>query len=133
MYGRGNPTLRGITQSLPTPRASRGASSTETVRLLPTPDAYEGERGGSQHPEKRRAGGHTPYLASVAEWVLFPTPSASVTNDGEDTETWLARRERVKATGVNGNGMGMPLTITVQLLGEFTNQRFDDGNTHSDE
>ena len=37
-------------------------------------------------------------------------------NDGEGTDTWLARRERVKLTANNGNGMGMPLTIAVQLL-----------------
>lgn len=48
--------------------------------------------------------------------ALFPTPAASVANDGESTETWLARRERVKLTAANGNGMGMPLTIAVQLL-----------------
>ncbi|MGQ7313400.1 DNA cytosine methyltransferase [Microbacterium arabinogalactanolyticum] len=47
---------------------------------------------------------------------LFPTPSASNANDGEGADTWLARRERVKATGINGNGMGMPLAIAVQLL-----------------
>lgn len=47
---------------------------------------------------------------------LMPTPAASVANDGEGTETWLARRERVKQTANNGNGMGMPLTIAVQLL-----------------
>ena len=38
--------------------------------LLPTPDAYEASRGGSQHPDKRREGGHSPYLASVVEWTL---------------------------------------------------------------
>ncbi|WP_307461257.1 MULTISPECIES: hypothetical protein [Microbacterium] len=37
-------------------------------------------------------------------------------NDGEGADTWLARRERVKAKGINGNGMGMPLPIAVQLL-----------------
>ncbi|OJU39712.1 MAG: hypothetical protein BGN97_00385 [Microbacterium sp. 69-10] len=47
---------------------------------------------------------------------LFPTPSASNANDGEGADTWLARRERVKARGINGNGMGMPLAIAVQLL-----------------
>ena len=47
---------------------------------------------------------------------LLPTPSASVANDGEGPDTWLARRERVKLTANNGNGMGMPLTIAVQLL-----------------
>ena len=31
--------------------------STFAQRLLPTPDAYQGSRGGSQHPVKRRRGG----------------------------------------------------------------------------
>ena len=44
------------------PTAATGSSS-----LLPTPDAYEAQRGGSQHPDKRRAGKHTPYLAAVIE------------------------------------------------------------------
>ena len=47
---------------------------------------------------------------------LLPTPAASNPNDGEDTDTWLARRERVKETAGNGNGMGMPLAIAVALL-----------------
>ena len=34
----------------------------------------------------------------------------------EGTDSWLARRERVKQTASNGNGMGMPLAIAVQLL-----------------
>jgi DNA (cytosine-5)-methyltransferase 1 len=36
--------------------------------------------------------------------------------DDEGPETWLARREVIKAKGINGNGMGMPLTIAVKLL-----------------
>lgn len=43
---------------------------------MPTPDAYAGGRGGSQHPEKRRAGGHTVSLADVTEHELLPTPTA---------------------------------------------------------
>ena len=35
--------------------------------LLPTPDAYAGERGGSQNPDKRKAGGHTVSLADQTE------------------------------------------------------------------
>ena len=34
---------------------------------MPTPDAYAGARGGSQHPEKRRAGGHSVTLQDVTE------------------------------------------------------------------
>jgi hypothetical protein len=47
--------------------------------------------------------------------ALWPTPVGSVAQIGEGTETWLARRERVKETAQNGNGMGMPLTIAVQM------------------
>lgn len=50
-----------------------------------------------------------------ADLTLLPTP-AVVMNDGESVDTWMERRERIKATGINGNGMGMPLPIAVQLL-----------------
>jgi hypothetical protein len=63
---------------------------------------------------------------------LLPTPSACVANDGESTETWLARRERVKLTAANGNGMGMPLTIASLLIGESTPPPSDAGNESSD-
>ena len=61
-------TRAGTAYELPTsepPTGGPGCSS-----LLPTPDAYEASRGGSQHPEKRKAGGHSPYLASVVEWEI---------------------------------------------------------------
>jgi len=45
----------------------------------------------------------------------WPTPDASVMNDGEGLATWLARREREKAKHRNGNGFGTPLAIAVQL------------------
>lgn len=44
---------------------------------MPTPDAYAGERGGSQSPEKRRAGGHAVSLADVVEHELLPKVAAS--------------------------------------------------------
>lgn len=46
---------------------------------------------------------------------LWPTPVGSVAQLGEGPQTWLERREQVKAKGINGNGMGMPLTIAVQM------------------
>lgn len=85
-------------------------ASSSSPGLLPTPNAADG-MGGPGH--QGRAGGLNLRTAAAE---LLPTPAASVANDGEDTENWLARRDRVKATGVNGNGMGMPLTIAVQLL-----------------
>jgi DNA (cytosine-5)-methyltransferase 1 len=49
--------------------------------LLPTPAAYDGERGGPQHPDKRRDGGHSVSLQdAVHGMALLPTPRAG---DGE--------------------------------------------------
>lgn len=109
------------------------------LALLPTPAANIGTNGGSQHPDKRRAGNHQPSIQDVAEHVLLPTPAACVANDGETPETWNARRERVKAKGINGNGMGKPLTIAaLELLptptvgnADGTNERR--GGSRSDE
>jgi DNA (cytosine-5)-methyltransferase 1 len=47
---------------------------------------------------------------------LLPTPAAGAFNDGESVEQWDARRERIKAKGINGNGMGEPLAIAAQRL-----------------
>jgi hypothetical protein len=43
---------------------------------LKTPTANLGSNGGSQHPDKRKAGGHGPSLADEIEHLL-PTPTAS--------------------------------------------------------
>jgi hypothetical protein len=45
------------------------------VSLLKTPTAQLAVNGGSQHPDKRRAGGHGPTLADQVEHLL-PTPTA---------------------------------------------------------
>ncbi|PJT47353.1 hypothetical protein CWI85_28460 [Streptomyces albidoflavus] len=60
--------------ALPTPAAASSSSP-----LLKTPPAQLAINGGSQHPEKRKAGGHGPTLADEVEHLL-PTPRAS---DGE--------------------------------------------------
>lgn len=44
--------------------------------LLKTPTANLGSNGGTQHPAKRKAGGHGPTLADEIEHLL-PTPTAS--------------------------------------------------------
>ena len=91
------------------------ASDCSSSPLLKTLTAQLAVNGGSQHPDKRRAGGHGPTLADEVEHLL-PTPAAGNFNDGESTESWLARRDRNKAKGINGNGMGTPLAMAVQLL-----------------
>lgn len=44
--------------------------------MLPTPDAYSGSRGGSQHPDKKRVGGHQVVLSDVVEHELLPSAVA---------------------------------------------------------
>lgn len=44
----------------------------------------------------------------------WPTPSASLPQDGEDPETWFARREELKKKGNSGNGAGVPLAIAAK-------------------
>lgn len=118
------PTPRAVEAgfSLNAPAAMRHAESgmgslTEVIgySLLKTPTSQLAINGGSQHPDKRKAGGHGPTLADEVEHLL-PTPAAMNPNDGEGFATWEARRLRVKATGKNGNGFGTPLAIAVQLL-----------------
>ena len=45
--------------------------------LLKTPTAQLAVNGGSQHPDKRRDGGHGPTLADQIEHELLPTPRAT--------------------------------------------------------
>jgi hypothetical protein len=46
------------------------------VKLLKTPTAQLAVNGGSQHPDKRKRGGHGPTLADEVEHLL-PTPNAT--------------------------------------------------------
>jgi len=114
--------------------------------LFKTPTSQLAVNGGSQHPDKRKAGGHGPTLADEVEHLLptprasdtgtpgrrssegfrpplsevvlplLPTPAASNPNDGEDLQSWEDRRQRNKAKGINGNGQGTPLSVAVRLL-----------------
>jgi hypothetical protein len=47
------------------------------MQLLKTPTAQLAVNGGSQHPDKRREGGHGPTLADQVECELLPTPRAT--------------------------------------------------------
>jgi hypothetical protein len=47
---------------------------------------------------------------------LLPAQVAGAFNDGESAESWLARRDRQKKPGRNGNGMGTPVAIAIRLL-----------------
>lgn len=96
--------------------------------LLPTPSAFESTptqdyvdeiRRHLDDPHKRLylpgRKWHAQRTLSRIAPALLPTPSATQ-NDGHDPEKFLARRERLKEKGYNGNGFGMTLGMSVQLL-----------------
>lgn len=72
-------TVNGVAYELPTSvhrtDDSGFLSSQPDGPLLKTPTAQIAVNGGSQHPDKRRAGGHGPTLADEVEHLL-PTPKA---------------------------------------------------------
>ena len=117
---------------LPTPRCADGMkaplreNATDSsrledalaIQLLPTPNAYEGERGGSQHPDKKRQGGHAVNVSDVAEHVLLPTPRAT---DGE--------KGGPNQKGSKGDLM-LPSAVT--RIGENTSRPSDAGKLDSD-
>lgn len=70
--------------ALPTPVS--GCSSSP---LLKTPTAQLAVNGGSQHPDKRKAGGHGPTLADEVEHLL-PTPTVA---DSRGTRNTTAGRK----------------------------------------
>jgi hypothetical protein len=105
----GGPNQRGSSGDLALP------SAVHRLLLFRTPTSQLAVNGGSQHPDKRKAGGHGPTLADEVEHLL-PTPSAGNFNDGEGLASWEARRQRNLAKGINGNGQGTPLGIAVQRL-----------------
>ena len=69
-------TWRGVLFELPTSEPPTAAPGCSPSLLLKTPTAQLAVNGGSQHPDKRKAGGHGPTLADEAEHLL-PTPKAS--------------------------------------------------------
>lgn len=77
----------------------------EQVRPWASPRASDSARGSD--PKGARQG--SPGL--VEEVRTWSTPTAGNFNEREDLDQWYARRERIRATGKNGNGMGEPLGV----------------------
>mgnify|MGYP000254971756 CR=1 FL=1 len=88
--------------------------SSSSPGLLATPTANLGRNGGSQHPEKRKAGGHGPTLADQVEHLL-PTPEASDGTGGRvsaeigGTRTSGAKRAVTLATALHHRLLPTPL------------------------
>lgn len=73
--------LAGVAKTLlPTPRATRGGSATETVALLPTPVASDSK--GSARTTTATGAGNYPTLLDAIR--LLPTPSAADSERGPD-------------------------------------------------
>ncbi len=133
------------------PTLARLTGANGCSSLLVTPAANLGVNGGSQHPAKRKAGGHGPTLADQVEHLL-PTPLASMNgasaaevaagNPRARLEAAVALLPTPRATdgtkgGPNQRGSSGDLMLpsaVVQLLptGVTTPQRSDDGSPPSD-
>lgn len=86
----------------------------------PTATKQDGESSGrhTTDPEKSMHPGTTLTDASR----MWPTPAASIQNLDESPTTWLARAEKLKEKGINGNGAGMPLKETVKAGADLSDQ-----------
>lgn len=92
-----------------------GTTLLDAARGWPTPVRADGERGPSSvyprgnHGLAREVQGWTP---DSAHW---PTPDAAVSNDGEDPETFLARKEHhATRTDREPTRAGVPLALAVK-------------------
>jgi DNA (cytosine-5)-methyltransferase 1 len=153
------PSLLPTPLSVPSSEASHNqlsgtfrAAMDKALSLLPTPAAYDGERGGPQDPAKRKAGGHSVTLQDAVH-VLLPTPKTTDSHHSSPAD--MARNEPgLRAIGrllptpratdgtkggpnQRGSSGDLMLPSAVQLLptpiGARTNPRFDAGSTSQDE
>lgn len=104
-----------LSSQWPTPGAMDGSA----VRIRDCPESWivAKERHAARGVEKQyplQIAAELNLSLSDMKEKFWPTPDASVANLSETLESWLARRERVKAIGINGNGMGTPLAIAVR-------------------
>ena len=112
-------TLGGRLYPLPTREHRTDANaSSSSPGLLPTPEASDGLGGrvSAEMGGQRPSGSKRAIRVATAVAHLLPTPAAGNFNDGEDLESWEARRQRNLAKGINGNGQGTPLAIAAQQL-----------------
>jgi hypothetical protein len=90
----------------------------DQVANWPTVCASEVRQGFQDRSRGMKCSQESLTTAVVKDAANWPTPNAQVSQDGESPETWLKRKEAMKAKGYNGNGCGTPLTIAVQLHGQ---------------
>ena len=79
-------------------RRNTTGNLTKDLLMLRTPTAQLAVNGGSQHPEKRKAGGHGPTLADEVEHLL-PTPQVADVTGGHRYRSG-SRRDELLLPGV---------------------------------
>lgn len=115
----GSASLGGGTWHTPDtmPEAPNGNSNTKSkpagvgnqARAWMTP-SVSNSQGNAYTRDRGAPVAERPTLTGQAQ-QHWPTPTAALTNDGEDPAQWQARADRLKEKGSNGNGAGMPLTV----------------------
>lgn len=96
-------------------REDRHGAQREPAALFRTPTSQLAINGGSQHPDKRRAGGRGPTLADEVEHLL-PTPAVNDMGEGKTVDAWDEWTAKMQARHGNGNGHGKSLAIEAQRL-----------------
>lgn len=104
---------------LPTPRATRGGSSSETERLLPTPEAKLANSGPDYARADREGSGGDDLLTTL--WKLRPTPTAS---DG--TRGGVHQRDGRRGERMSSIGMLLPTPLASDS--EKMSRRYGRGN-----
>lgn len=95
------------------------ASLPAQVRTWPTATAGDANGSGSRNTPTSRAHAGVSLTDAVrgdgGTGRAWPTPSATMPNDTEDPQEWLARAAQLKVKHGNGNGAGMPLAVAAKL------------------
>ena len=91
MYGE-HPGIRTVKPGQQEHLTAQVIALGEVDTLLPTPDAYAGERGAGQDPRARRAAGHSVALSDVAEHDLVMLPTVVAHDSGNSPEAHLRKK-----------------------------------------
>lgn len=142
-------SANGVGRYTESERGTRGRLEAQVDMLLKTPTSQLAVNGGSQHPDRRKAGGHGPTLADEVEHLL-PTPRASDGPKGGPNQRGssgdlmlpsavMQLMPTPTASDWTGSGGSTPSNVTLTdavvrtSLGARTNPRFADGRTSQGE
>jgi len=96
--------------------------------LLPTPAAYDGDRGGPQNPDKRKAGGHSVTLQDAIHGLRVADPAAGDTRARVDSVVDVAATEARPGRVVGHEGTLLPTPRATDGIKGGPNQRGSSGD-----